>query len=203
MARICKSLIGASALALLAGGASAATIYASSVTAISGAEAMSCTTAERTADRTNICNGLGAPDGDADMGGGIGFVSAGNFDSLTFGFDQPFRSPITVFEITGNRNPSYVEGLDLVFAVEAGGSYNYGTITNIMGVPGSDDDQWAITVEFENTGPFTAITVFDNSTTPDGFDIDAIGVSAVPLPAAGFMLLAGLGGLAAARRRRG
>ena len=57
-------------------------------------------------------------------------------------------------------------------------------------------------------GPFNALWVFDN--TPEdteearggGFDIDAIrAVSVVPLPAAGFLLIAGLGGLALMRRR--
>lgn len=37
----------------------------------------------------------------------------------------------------------------------------------------------------------------------DGFDIDSVGFTPVPLPAAGFALLAGLGSLAAMRRRRG
>ncbi|MGX0978396.1 hypothetical protein ACSSVY_004136 [Roseovarius sp. MBR-51] len=35
-----------------------------------------------------------------------------------------------------------------------------------------------------------------------GFDVDAISVSAVPLPAAGFLLVGALGGLAALRRRK-
>jgi hypothetical protein len=38
--------------------------------------------------------------------------------------------------------------------------------------------------------------------TNDGFGIDAIKVAAVPVPAAGFLLLAGLGGLAAFKRRK-
>ena len=202
MAQFGKAIFGAAVLTLMAGGASAATIYASSVTALKGTTPSTCTVAERTADRSNICNALGAPDGDADTGGGIGFVSSGLYDSLTFGFDKNFTAPVTVFEITGNRDRSYVEKLDLTFSVVSGGQTYVGTIINTSGMPGADDDQWAISVMFDAKGPFSSITVSDNSSTPDGFDIDAIAVSAIPVPAAGFMLLAGLGGLAAARRRK-
>ncbi|MEM8837046.1 MAG: VPLPA-CTERM sorting domain-containing protein [Pseudomonadota bacterium] len=43
---------------------------------------------------------------------------------------------------------------------------------------------------------------FTNSKVNDGFSLDDISVAAVPLPAAGWMLLAGLAGLFAMRRRR-
>lgn len=35
----------------------------------------------------------------------------------------------------------------------------------------------------------------------DGFDVAAVGLAPIPLPAAGLMLLAGLGGLGALRRK--
>ncbi|MGR3655540.1 VPLPA-CTERM sorting domain-containing protein, partial [Paracoccus sp. (in: a-proteobacteria)] len=40
------------------------------------------------------------------------------------------------------------------------------------------------------------------TTSFDGFDVDSVSVAPVPLPAAGLMLLAGLGGFGVMRRRQ-
>ena len=205
MARICKSLIGASALALLAGGASAAHLtniqFATSVQASpSGEQAnVQC----NTASRMDICNTLGAPDGDFAGGVGNGFFSTANAGSLTFSFGSDFTGPVYVFEVTGGNVARNVEGLDLVFMGTTAAGLEVKGILNTQGtkVEGTMS-RYEISFDLEG-GPFRSVTVYNNSGTEDGFDLDAIGVSPVPLPAAGFMLLAGLGGLAAARRRRG
>ena len=54
----------------------------------------------------------------------------------------------------------------------------------------------------------TALTLVDSTSqfnpngSKDGFDVAEFSVTPVPLPAAGWMLLAGVGGLVAMRRRR-
>ncbi len=45
-------------------------------------------------------------------------------------------------------------------------------------------------------------SVFASTTSFDGFDVDAVGISAVPLPAAGLMLLMGVGSIGLMRRRK-
>lgn len=43
---------------------------------------------------------------------------------------------------------------------------------------------------------------FPTSTSFDGYDVSKVSIAPVPLPAGGLMLLGGLGGLAALRRRK-
>jgi hypothetical protein len=181
-----------------------------------------CSLGTGTADssRSNLCNALGAPD---HPGGNseFGFLSAGAYDALKFTFEGAFTGPVNFFEITFNRDRNWVEALDLVFLLtgESGATFAQaqlllpdGTITNNTGAPDpSNGSRWILTYD-PGVGPFSELWVFDASSGPEaaggGFDIDAISAnlapSVVPLPAAGFLLLAGLGGLAmAGRRRRG
>lgn len=72
----------------------------------------------------------------------------------------------------------------------------------------SNGNQKIITVDFGgfvNSAEIRMTNYFANGTTKrinDGFSVDDIAVSAVPLPAPAFMLIAGLAGLAAFRRKR-
>lgn len=200
--RISKlSAVAAAGIALLAGGASASTVkYATSVTAVDGYGTYStCSTATRDADRANACNSLGMEDGDATGG----FTSSGNFRELTYSFGVDFRAPVYIWEITGGLNPNWVESLDYAFyAVGLGGASVLGTITNATdGVP-DGPDRWKITFSDLAGGPFNLLRVVRNGGPGDGFDIDAIGVTPVPLPAGGLLLLTALGGVAALRRKR-
>lgn len=200
-----KLLLAAAALALSGGAAQAGTIWATEVTTAGpgGFFNVAC----NTPDRDDACNALGSPDG---VGGSSasGFVSTANFDTLTFSFGQDFLLPVHVFEITTGTPSTYEEILALSFSVVGGGFTTELDILNVDGVAVTND-RWQYTISFGDVdlaGPYNAIVVNDNSDlmngTRDGFDIDAIGVTPVPLPAAGWMLLAGLGGMAALRRRQ-
>ncbi len=208
-------------LGLSAGAASAGTVWANAVTGFNmdgSSDSCSIGDAAPSADRTNLCNALGEPDHPGGTSE-FGFFSSGNFDALRFTFGTTFVGPVDFFEITFNRTVSWEESLDLVFLLtgEAGASFGEvqlmptDPITNNGGVPDpTNNSRWIVTFD-PGMGRFSELWVFDTSTgapgAGGGFDIDAISaVSApavVPLPAAGFLLLAGLGGLAVMRRRRG
>jgi hypothetical protein len=65
---------------------------------------------------------------------------------------------------------------------------------------GTDGTLHLVTMKFSSL--VGGATILMTNGVGDGFGIDKIGVSAVPLPAAGWMLLAGVGGLLAAKRRK-
>ena len=202
MAKIFSALLGAGVLALTAGGASAASMtFANSVMKNPGGE--SANVQCNTALRTDICNTLGEDDGDFAGGVGNGFFSLKNAQSLTFDFGANFTGPIYVYEVTGGSVQNHQEAavLQLVATDLLGENYTK-TIFNTEGTKVSGTSSRYEIVFDSVGGPFQSILIQDLSGTEDGFDLDAIAVSAVPIPAAGLMLLAGLGGLAAARRRK-
>jgi hypothetical protein len=136
-------------------------------------------------DDTN--SALGAADGS--------FLSLGLGGDAIFGFGQSFGSPAAVFEITFGNRDNYLEIID-VWGILADmvTEVFLGTINN------SENEN---TISFD--GVYAALHVYDRSPVfqgRDGYDIDAIRASAVPLPAGGMLLLGGLGGLAALRRRK-
>ena len=209
---------------LSAGAASATTIYATDIAAFKDGTKTNCSISAlhgETADRGNICNALGAPDQNSDNRAAGGFLSAGKYDALkfTFGKDVSFSAPIKFFEISFNTPNSYKESIVFLLTGSGGATFlnleklyevevEAGDVRDkLVNVEGSIDpgnnDRWILTYNTD-LGPFDALWVFDKSGTPDGFDIDAISAvsaSPVPLPAAGFLLIAGLGGLALMRRR--
>jgi len=200
MTTLLRSAQTAAVFATFATASSAATIYASSVSADGGT---ACTVGVQNTDRTDICNSLGMEDVDGSFSAG-GFTSTANFDELTYTFGSFFTGPLTIWEVTGggDTNPLYIEMLTFRLFNSDTNAEQEGTVVNVEGV-GDGIDRWR--VETEVAGVFDMLFVSDASLLSgnrDGFDIDAIAVSAVPLPASALLLLAGLGAFGAMRRKK-
>lgn len=196
-----STILAAGALAVTAGAASAATIYASQVIdAHRSAGNPSCTggtAACKANDRLNTAN---AVDNNANT-----FYSLGFGGDLTVGFGGTVFNPtqnLVVTEITfssGGTTPptdGHFEAVE-IFAVLNG------TVGKSLGVLYN----WGKTSVVADVA-FDAIKLVDvtrreftKTTSYDGFDVSAVAVAPVPLPAAGLLLLGSLGGLAALRRR--
>lgn len=205
---VMKTLLKTAGLAIVASfalsfGASAATVtYAQAVTELGtdNSCAIGDVGFEYNSSRSNLCNSLGAENGTYPPQ--FGFTSTGNFGELEYTFGTNFTGPIYVWEVTGGSTSNWTEDLNLTFiAVTAGGTDVIGSISNDPSQPGGAPGRWKVEFDLQG-GPFSALRVSAGDGPGDKFDIDAIGVSPVPLPAAGLMLIAGLGGLAALKRRR-
>ncbi len=134
------------------------------------------------------------------------FFELGYDAVVDFTFGALFKGPGHVIEITGlNKfDPGWVEAVKIevgrngVFTTAAPNPY-YNTDANNK-------------VAFTFSGIFDTVRLTDvtlaygsasaKAGSTGGFDVADISVSAVPVPAAGFLLLGALGGLAGLRRRR-
>jgi hypothetical protein len=138
-----------------------------------------------TNDRDDPTNALGANNGDFFE---IGF---GSYIDLTFG--TIFDGSTTVFEVTFGNAAAFPESADILAGF--GGVY-----TLIVGDLSNAAAQGGAIISLAGFGgPFDTIRISDtsspiNGATTGGFDIDAVRVAPVPLPAA-FSLLAGALGL--------
>jgi hypothetical protein len=137
--------------------------------------------------------GLGVDNNNGPFGADSGEIDGfADNDILVFSFARPVRLFDIIFEnVTGND--------DFVFYLP-GTTPNAALydIINPLPVADTDGDEG-----FFGFGGIVVSTFgIGASGGNDNFRVSKIDVEAVPLPAAGWMLLAGLGGLAAMRRRR-
>jgi hypothetical protein len=164
------------------------------------------------ADRSDIAH---LTDGDVTT-----FYSLGIGGSLTASIAPEFIAGASLVEVTFGNNPSFPESalvyldsissgtlLGELFNAASGASSisANGIITSLPNTPSIGVTSFNIDLN----GLSGSSLIFVDSTgdnygatgSKDGFDIGELRIAAVPLPAAGLMLIVGLGGLAALRRR--
>jgi hypothetical protein len=182
---VLKTLGVAALVALAATGASAATLYAT------GANIVVDGPRGTENDRDDITNAFGEADG--------AFFELGRFATVDFTFGQDFRGPGNIVEVTFGDVASFPESVD-VFGLQDGGDPVF--LATIGNLDAEDEDG----ATFAFNGIYDTLRLVDTSLAPNGllrggFDVDSIAVAAIPLPAAGLLLLGALGALGLARRR--
>ncbi|MEO1961046.1 MAG: VPLPA-CTERM sorting domain-containing protein, partial [Paracoccus sp. (in: a-proteobacteria)] len=121
--------------------------------------------------------------------------------TLGFGTTFPTQQDVSVWEVTYNISPTsrHREAVD-VYAIMGGVETLLGRLTNLNGggkvLAGMGFEYIKLVDATLNEFGRSGTTSFD------GFDVDSVSVAPVPLPAAGLMLLAGLGGFGVMRRRQ-
>ena len=205
---ILKVLSAGGVLALSVGAANAATYYATDV--IASDPGFCDTTRDGGAcskpSRYNPNNAKGAPDGRFYSLGLTTYNDDGSVDdegSITLGFGTTFptQQDVGVWEVTYNISPTsrHREAVD-VYAIMGGVETLLGRLTNLNGggkvLAGMGFEYIKLVDATLNEFGRSGTTSFD------GFDVDSVSVAPVPLPAAGLMLLAGLGGFGVMRRRQ-
>lgn len=130
-------------------------------------------------------NALGAPDNK--------FLSIGLGGEVTLGFSTLFSGSASVFEVTFGNRASYPESADIYVGLGSGPMTLVTSITNALGQSTFNFSGLWNTMKIVDTSPWVKGR--------DGFDLDAVGVAPVPLPAAGLLLLGSLAGLGLFRRR--
>lgn len=194
---------------LLGSAASAATITPVSVTAdcaggstgLSGGS-VTCGSAAR----SNL-GSIEYSDDVAGLSGNGSFFSLGLNGTLVAKFDTAFTGTAMVVEVTNVGSPQR-EAAEVFGSNDGMAFTSLGFVTN-QTAPGSMQNPGSLTF----AGSYSFLGFRDVSASffgrpnnsGDGYDIDSIAVSQVapvPLPAAGLLLLGGLAGLGALRKRR-
>lgn len=146
-------------------------------------------------DRDNPANALGSDASD--------FFEIGFGSSVDLKFGSEFTSPGTLIEVTNGSTTSWPESV----AVWVGNDGDDGSFFKVGDMSNSDAQNPGGEFTFAG-GPFDTVRLVDTSTFPTsgsgGWDIAAVRVSAVPVPAALPLLAAGLGafGFIARRKRK-
>lgn len=181
--RTLKTTAAAATLVLgSAAGAQAATVFATEATIIQDGPRGT------NSDRDNIENALGDSLGD--------FFELGYGAVVDFKFGRNFTGEGNIVEVTRSSPPPFIESV-LIEGGLRGVFTEIGTVDNTGPIGGEG-------VTFAFSGNFDTLRLTDTSPQTrafGGFDVDRVAVSPIPLPAAGFGLLAGLGALTLLRRR--
>lgn len=127
------------------------------------------------------------------------FLALGVGGYVVFYIPQGYAGSVTLSEITYDLT-NYEETATIL-----GGTSYDGTLTGFttLGSVSNAEASTGTTLSFSGTYTWLAILdTSDKKITFDGFDIDTVEVSPVPLPAAAPLLALALGGLGVAARRR-
>ena len=205
------SLALAAALGLGAAAAQAGTVYATDV------DWRNNGTVGSNNDRDDASNALGAPD-EAFVSLGLTGADGTNpgFAVFAFGGRTFGGGTATGYEVTFNcrvradGSCTYPESAMVYYGTDyAFGSHDFADLADFTpaGEILNADAQGGASLVIPGSFAYialvdTTLARFPGSPSTDGFDLDAIGVSAVPVPAAMLLFPAGAAGLAAARRRR-
>lgn len=158
------------------------------------------------ASRSNLGN-IDVSDDGTPISGDNDFYSLGLGGALVIEFNPVYTGPTMVIEITNGRaSSSHKEAVEILGSNDGSVFTSLGFATNQTGTNDGTRGTKS-TVSFTGTYAFLGFrdvtqSTFANSQSTDGFDIDAVSVAPVPLPASALLLLAGVGGLGALRARR-
>ena len=204
----------AGVISLMAGGAQASTVWAQQIDVSDGGAGWDASAPVFNTDRNDPGNALGEPDQIGNSEGG--FYSPGRGGIMVFDFGTSFAGQASVFEVTfrcdGPQNPdgtcNFTETANVLafngdYTPSDDGSIDISAFTLLGSIANGDantEDGAAISFE----GPFRYLAIVDTTDrrSGDGFDVDAVSVTAVPLPASVLGLMIGMGGLGLMARRR-
>ncbi len=148
---------------------------------------------ERNIEITQNSEGIGIDNNNGLFGADSSEIDgSGSNDILIFSFHQPIRLFHVVFENVTNND-------DFVFyRPDASPRGIYRDIVNPSPLPGAESDEGY----YNFGGLVTSVFGLGALGSNDNFRVSRIEFSVVPLPASALLLLGGLGGLAALRRRK-
>ncbi len=177
----------AAAAATIGTAADAAVVYATGVTWANNG------TVGSSNDRDVATNALGSPDDK--------FLSLGLGGDATLTFGKTFKAgTVEIAEATFGREGYTAigdESIDVFAGI--GGSLSFVGSISAMGL-----DETFKFVELDVPFAFNTVKLVDTSAAlpgRDGFDLESIGVTPIPLPASALLLGAGLAGIGAVRRK--
>ena len=150
---------------------------------------------------------LGAPDGDF-YSLGIDLVD-GQGGAAIFEIDPMFTGPAVTVEVTYTPSPHAEAARVFVLLADAFGAPDIGSRQAVGVVHNGEGGLTApqTTVNFTGYWNFIAFQdiskqYYPNTASTDGFDIDSVSVTTVPLPAGVLLLGGAVAGLGALRRRK-
>lgn len=160
-------------------------------------------------DRDTPENALGPITGSNSMNEPFFEIGAGSEIFLTFG--ETFFFSGSIFEITfGGGDEDWFERVEVYGGLFEDLEGSYDLLATIDNISAGETDLSGGSFTFP--GKYQVLRLIDttpetyedsnNPGFPGGFDVAGVQVQPVPLPAAGWLLLAGFGGLAALRQRK-